>query len=223
MEQTNKQNAVIQLARDRHIPGVDHYFSKIIYVGHSVGSVLGNGLTIQYPNDADAVILTDFTQYIFRGFAFVDPVLGPAAVVSPDRFSFLALDPTYVMLATEHPARRAFYYGDYDEAEFEYDYSTRGTATLGEIATLQLGQLYAPDYKSPLYVLNGLEDLIFCKDAPDTAANCTTYTPGVRQLYPNVRTFGFYNTANTGHCLNVHHTARKSFIAAHQFLELVGY
>ena len=46
------------------------------------------------------------------------------------------------------------------------------------------------------------------------------YSSGVQRQFAGASRFDFYNTANTGHCLNTHliDTAQESFKAAHDFL-----
>ena len=82
--------------------------------------------------------------------------------------------------------------------------------TVGEVATAQLGQVDAPDFKGAVFVLNSNNDGIFCEDGEvqsltGVPGDCSKdYSSGVQTLYPASRAFGFHNTLNTGHCLNNH-------------------
>lgn len=60
--QTNIHHEIVQMARAGTIPGVDKSFTKIIFVGGSYGSILGNQQAIQYPDDLDALLLTAYTN-----------------------------------------------------------------------------------------------------------------------------------------------------------------
>lgn len=60
--QTNIHHEIVQMARAGTIPNTNTAFSKIIYVGGSYGSILGNQQAIQYPDDLDALLLTAYSN-----------------------------------------------------------------------------------------------------------------------------------------------------------------
>lgn len=50
---------LIKLARNGSVPGASgRAFDKVVYVGHSAGSIIGNGLVQQVPDLIDATALT---------------------------------------------------------------------------------------------------------------------------------------------------------------------
>lgn len=53
---------IILKARARTISPAGRAFNKVILAGHSYGSIVGNALNVEYPNDVDATILTGFSS-----------------------------------------------------------------------------------------------------------------------------------------------------------------
>jgi len=107
-------------------------FKKIIYVGHSFGSLLGNKLTTAYPSDADVAILTGWTpMYTSIVKTLLYPALGAAALVEPQRYG--TLNPFYLEINSSSLFQLLFYHpNNYDTKLMDLDFSTRGTVTLGE-------------------------------------------------------------------------------------------
>jgi pimeloyl-ACP methyl ester carboxylesterase len=60
--QTNIHHVIVQMARAGKIPNTKTAFKKIIFVGGSYGSILGNQQAIQYPADLDALLLTAYSN-----------------------------------------------------------------------------------------------------------------------------------------------------------------
>ncbi|EME41981.1 hypothetical protein DOTSEDRAFT_72924 [Dothistroma septosporum NZE10] len=224
-------HAIVQAAREGTLPFVGRCFEKIVYVGHSYGSLVANGLAVQHPKDADAYVLSGFSLKVVQGGAPVSTLakLSTASSALPFRFGFLHEDPNYVVATSQQGVAELFYYGDYDPAVLQFDYDTRGTVTNGESETTPLGQYTAPEYTGAVFVLNGNEDGIFCEQHPAAegtagSANCSNgFSSGVHDAYPKARCFDYYNTPNTGHCLNTHRTAQQSFKVTHDWLAREGF
>jgi pimeloyl-ACP methyl ester carboxylesterase len=219
---------IISIARAGELPGVSTQFNKIIVAGHSYGSLLSSTLAIQHPDDIDALLLTGFSFGVETGLpGVVPPLFVPAAVADPALFE--GLDITYLAAASRAGVQQLFYYGQFDHALAADDFAHRGTFTVGELATITPGLLPVPGYQGPLYVLNGNEDFIFCQVTPlspllGLPGDCDAgFDQTVGSFYSAASTFGFSNTANTGHCLNLHQTAQQSFTAAHEFLQQAGF
>ncbi|KAF2209971.1 hypothetical protein CERZMDRAFT_46247 [Cercospora zeae-maydis SCOH1-5] len=221
-------HAIIESARSGTLPGIQQSFDKVVYAGHSYGSLLGNALAAQHPEDVDSYVLTGFSLDALQGAAgfVVLPGFLPAAVVEPVRFG--SDDLAYLLATNEEGTKAAFYYGDYDEKIFSEDYDGRQAVPLSEIATVPLGQLPAPAYKGSVFVLNGNEDGIFCVGLLDTLlgvpGDCSKgFVSRVQNGYPAAKAFGSHITANTGHAVNRHRTAQESFKAAHDWLAQQGF
>ena len=224
-------HGVIQAARAGKIGG--RKFSKIIYVGHSEGSFTGNELAQLYPKDVDTYILTGFSPLLVVGA--VGTILAgdflPAVLVDKSRAP-PSLDPTYLVGTNEAKVNGLLYYGDINPLAADYEYTIRGTVTLGELATALLGQLPAPGFTGSLFALTGQEDQIVCARLPTDPlvgyrGNCgsgpSSYTAQTRHLYPNAGSFGYGIVANAGHDVNYHYNAQQTFQKAHDFLSRQGY
>ena len=223
-------DAVIQKARSGDLPGVSTKFNKIIYVGHSYGSLVGNYITATYPDSVDQVHLTGFSQKILVGgpSVVIRPVPLPANLVTPLRFP--GLDVSYIIGTSKDGARPCFYEGGYDSSMVDYEWRNRGTVTLGEFATVPLGQLQAPDFKGDVFVVNGDADNIFCASDTVTAlagkpGKCTEYkySEEVVSSYPAARQFGYHNVLDAGHCVLSHNNGKESTEKAHSFMEETGF
>lgn len=228
--QAEALHSVLQSARLGTLPiAQQRSFNKIIYAGHSYGAMVGNALSIQHPDAVDSYLMTGFSFKLLQGQAGVIVQSGfqPAAVALPNKYGHL--DPGYVTSTNGPGVRSVFYHGDFDDAVFQQDFSRRGTLTVAEVYTATFGQVNAPNYTGSVFVLNGNEDGVFCEDGPlqailGVAGDCSKgFSAGVRDGYPNAKAFEFYNTANTGHCLNTHRTAQESFKAAHDWLGGQGF
>lgn len=61
--QTNINHVIVQMLRSGTVPNTgDIKFEKVIFVGGSYGSILGNVQALQYPDDVDSYILTAYTS-----------------------------------------------------------------------------------------------------------------------------------------------------------------
>lgn len=50
--------------RAGEIESVGRGFGKVVYVGHSLGSIIGNALTVKYPGAVEGVVLTGFSKKV---------------------------------------------------------------------------------------------------------------------------------------------------------------
>ena len=106
-------HALVQKARSSGICG--HSFSKVVGVGHSLGSAITQGVAAKYPRDFDALILQGTStnyQYAFMGVASEDQQL--ANTDSSGRFQGLA-DGYHTPASLQFALQFAFYkYPNYD-------------------------------------------------------------------------------------------------------------
>lgn len=204
-------------------------FSKVAYVGHSYGSVMGNTLTAKYPEDVDALILTGYSRFLKPSVpgVIITPLLLPAALVSP-RFSQLNLG----YLAMSNKAGRASLLFSNDQSEYDaelidFDYARMGTVTSGEAVSALFINRVAENYTNPVMVITGHQDQIFCglsvpalgeASCRDGAENQMAQT---QTLYPNAE-YSYLDVPATGHSLNFFYSANVTFSAAHKFLASAG-
>lgn len=203
-------------------------FTKLVLVGHSVGSLVSNPLTAKYPNDADAVVLTGFsktltaTQILLFGLA-------PADIVDPTRYG--GLNPGYLEVSSEPGFDTAFYWpGDYDTAFAHYDFLNRGTIPLGEGITILVSTTVATAYTKPVYVISGEHDEIFCYQLVGSpSCDATLLAPSILQttntLYPNVPAskYGWFSVPDAGHDWQFHLNNGVGLAAVHGFLATQGF
>lgn len=205
-------------------------FSEIMYVGHSYGSLVGNLLSQEHPTDIDRLILTGFskqTLFSISGKAFRTALL-PASFQDTDRFGQLSLS---YFSSNSRPGRQHLCFAgasSYSPEIMDRDFEQRGTVTLGEMVTGISAPYPAPAYRGKVFVLTGDEDTIFCSSLLGFGkADCGTSESGLvydtRELYPSAASYDVFVPANTGHCLNLHYTARESFKVVHDWLNSGGH
>jgi pimeloyl-ACP methyl ester carboxylesterase len=229
-------HTIIQMVREGKIPEVP-VPEKIVYVGHSYGSIIGNALNRVWPDDVDCTILTGFGGYFDTAFPAIlaQLVLLPADIVQPERYG--NLDPGYLEDTNENEVNFLFYYpGGYDPEFAKYDFSIRGTFALGEAATTALNGNTATEYTKPVLIVTGNYDSIFCNqlgvdllgvpscsDVPlVNILNGYNYVESAIEWYPNAE-FEYYLVPDAGHCWQFHYTASEGFYYSHEWMAKNGF
>jgi len=140
-------------------------FEKVLFVGHSYGSLVGNAHSANYPDDVDAYILTGYTSKLKPSIAsiVVAGLFLPAAVVLPARFGKDGAG--YFAASSEDGANALFFTNNSDPAFRESIWENRGTVTVGETITAFLSEDVASEYKGDVFVLTGQNDAIFCESS----------------------------------------------------------
>lgn len=221
---------VIAQARSGKLPSTPVVFGRIIYAGHSFGSLVGNYISATYPDSIDQLHLTGFTEKLAVGGATVavNPGFLPANIFAPVRFP--SLDPSYLVPTSKSGVRKSYYYGDFSDAMADYEFPRFGTATVGEMVSVSYGQMEAPGFKGDVFVLNGDNDEVFCgSDAISAVAGkpgqCGgyKYSEDVGKAYPNSRQFGFYNVPSMGHVILSNNNGIEGIKHAHEFMAETGF
>ncbi|KAF7502825.1 hypothetical protein GJ744_005018 [Endocarpon pusillum] len=207
--QTEVLNVVAQKIKSGEITGCP---SKVIYVGHSLGSILGTMLANKYPNSIDKLVLTGYTTDISN----IAPAVAtgqhlPAQNVEPARSS--SLPQGYVTQSIESGRTVLGYAGGFDPSIPPLDFSTKGTFGLGEL--LGIGSATASNYQGPVFILTGDKDKVFCGNA-----SCEPLIKAIALEFPQASTFGYFMPRNTGHDVNFHYTASESFAAVTKWLKV---
>ena len=219
---------VAQLAKQGTSP-LPRAFEKIIYVGHSFGSLIGNLVNVKYPDLVDATILTGWSSdFLLPG---IPDAIGlaplPAQLVGPTRFGDLAVG--YLAVSSEPGDVYAFFHqGEYDPAMQALDWARRGTLTLGEVLTFPFAIAAAPEYTAPMLVVTANYDAIFCNPTAGLLPpNCGTGLGNMLAqsgtLYPASNPYDWYIVPNAGHCWHLHYTAQDGFNASHAWLKQQGF
>lgn len=221
---------IILQARTGAISG--RAFSNIIYVGHSLGSLIGNVLGRKYPNDVDTYVLTGHTGDLIVGLlgTIIAPGFIPAILADPARFATY-LDLSYFSFTIPRGYEGIAYFGDYDRSIVANEVANRGTTTVGEAFTALLGNLPANEITVPVQILNGIQDQIFCANFVTDPlvgflGNCgvgdASKSAAASKLYPNAK-FEYFQVDQTGHLQVYHRSAQAQFKAAHDFLARSGF
>jgi pimeloyl-ACP methyl ester carboxylesterase len=226
--QVEVSHAIVQLARTGTAP-FPRAFSKVIYVGHSFGSMIGNGLNVKYPNDVDATVLTGFSENLITSFASTFAGVGilPASIANPAKYG--DLNPCYLQTVIKADVTKVFFYpGGYDIALTDYDWTVRGTLSCGEAVTGVISIGTASEYNHPVYVINGQYDEIFCNVLPPlTSADCgygsSSILAKTKTIYPAASVYGWSGIPDSGHCWQLHYAAQDGFNQTHIWLSSVGF
>jgi pimeloyl-ACP methyl ester carboxylesterase len=216
-------------AGDLPIPG-SRAFDKIIYVGHSYGSLIGNALNTLYPSDANATVLTGYSSQLVAVVpsVFVEAVPLPADTLQPSRFGNLPVG--YLEVSSESGDRSLFFAGGYDPALFSYDFSIRGTVSLGEAVTIASSIQIATKYTNPVFVVTGQDDAIFCNLLgldillnTGCGSGSSSFLAQTSALYPNAVNYEWYAVPNSGHCWQLHYAAQAAFGTVHTWMANNGF
>jgi pimeloyl-ACP methyl ester carboxylesterase len=186
--------------------------SKVVYVGHSMGSFIGTILATKYPNNIDKLVLTGYTSD-FSNFpaAFAAVQTMPAKILDPARFSTL---PQGYLTIDESGRTAVCYAGNYDPNIPPLDFATEGTFAIGEI--LEIQTVPVPNYPGPVFILTGDMDKFYCGAEPN--APCEAIIKTTASEFPSASKFGYFMPKNTGHSLNFHRSAHRSFKAVTDWL-----
>jgi pimeloyl-ACP methyl ester carboxylesterase len=147
-------------------------FHKVVYVGHSYGTLVGWNLATDYGEDLDAAVFTGGTHTAtITGFPLLYGILYPAAL--DPRFAGEGLDPGY--LTTLPGTRDEFLYkpARFDPALVEFDEKTKSTYTAAEAVTGTLSGLRPLDVRVPTLLVDGELDSLVCKENLDAVPAVT--------------------------------------------------
>lgn len=204
-------------------------FENVIYVGHSLGSIIGVELAATYPEAVDALMLTGYAKYATESESPVLLKTGllPAKEVLPARFG--SLDDGYLVTSSLPGRQWAFYgrNGTFDPQVSALDFSIQQTVSVGEMATI--GRVtVAFNYSGPVTVITGNQDAAFCyvdetSDGSGPGGECghgnSSPLAQVSSLLPAARSFSATVLDNIGHCINLHYEAIVAYAVAHDWMD----
>ncbi|KAK4170482.1 Alpha/Beta hydrolase protein [Cladorrhinum sp. PSN259] len=204
-------------------------FKKVVWVGHSWGSMLGIAYARLYkgasPSESrfafDALVGTGISSDI-HSEVFAQFPTGIASRVDPVKFASLAAG--YLTYTTEEAREASFYAGEYDPAIPKYDFAHKDTVTVGEFAAVgPLLQGPVLGYTKPTMIVTGANDAIFCvKPGVDPRECDKTLEKTGTDFFPDVVRAGKYEyfaPRNTGHDQSLHYAADEVAAKIHQFLD----
>ncbi|KAL9042818.1 MAG: hypothetical protein Q9214_003677 [Letrouitia sp. 1 TL-2023] len=212
-----------------------NYWEKIIWVGHSYGSITGTSVSAKYPEDADIFVQSGIAVPDANQLVSLAPLLAtyaPAAEFDPARFPASAYPAGYVTFSVKK-ARREYVYTrpliDFDPVKVDKEFATEGTTTWGE--ALGQGFTNSTRYDKPVFVMTGQEDAVFCANSSggSSVADCgsgpESRTAAMKIFYPAVPTENFeaYLQPNAGHAHQIHYSAPIGFAKVQAFLNRHGF
>ncbi|KAJ5287229.1 catalytic protein [Penicillium angulare] len=209
-------HALVQQLRNAKVGG--YHFQNVVGVGHSAGSTLTQAVSIQYPNDWDAAILTGSVPNSYY-LAITQASLNMVNANSQISGQFKDLPTGYLTSQTEVGIQFAFYrWPNYDTAAFSRQVAHKSTYTIG--VQLTLGGLLgsASSFAGPVDVVLGANDLDAC------GGNCThpqnQAALFLSTSYPNASPGSQkYIAAGAGRAIAAHKSAGDSFAHMVNFLQ----
>ncbi|KAH7102864.1 Alpha/Beta hydrolase protein [Auriculariales sp. MPI-PUGE-AT-0066] len=191
-------------------------FDKVVYVGHSIGSILLNSALAASPNlPVDAAVFTGFTHS-----NEANPVLtvgnGALQIASqtfPDRFG--SLSDGYTV-----STYRAIFYGppgSYEDGALAYDTAIQDLLTVGYAFTVRFGFVTASAFSGHVLAVAGEQDATFC-----TQPGCANLAQEAA-FYPAAASFEAQVIPNTGHVLNLHKSSAATYTSILDWLARKGF
>lgn len=186
------------------------------------GSFQTSGVTLRYPNDFDAVVLTGFSQSTTgAGFAltFAGVELTIASQAQPSRFADLSNG--YLTSGSIQGTQWLFFKAPgFDPALLDLAEATKQTLTLGELLTTG-DAIGVTNFTGPVDVVDGDADF------PNCSGNCLTphnvAAAVLPALYPKASNGSSYYIAPlTGHALNYHYATPGAYEHIHGFIKKNG-
>lgn len=202
-------------------------FTKVIYVGHSYGSIQGNAIAATYPSDVNAFVLTGYTGRFVEGLVpLAAGVAEPAQIVMP---RFASLPVGYLAQSVEQGRVYGLYtvdgVGGFDPKIAQYDFDNEGTVALGELATLFYGVTPANKFTGSVFVVTGKQDAIVCNNAVG-GADCLSPSNKLaeaKDFFPAAKDYSYIVPDKTGHSANLHYSSPDSFQKIQTYLALQGF
>lgn len=182
-------------------------FDSVTLVGHSYGSFISTQAQNRYGN-ADAIVLTGFSQSYGQGKPFVAPFqsrLTPAQQDNPERFGHLP--PGY--LTSKEGFRDSFYYNlGTEDRVIQEDEIRKQTVTDSEFASIPGEGVDSFGVTGPVLEINGDEDSYFC--GVQSCSNPAGVSATEPSYWPNAD-FTLELVPGAGHDLYLHRPAPDAF------------
>jgi pimeloyl-ACP methyl ester carboxylesterase len=183
---------------------------RIIYIGHSYGSFIGNSIASLHPDDFDGFILTGYSSSIPFPVPIINMDFKSASTVS-SRFNGLPLG--YVAASSESGRIVVLYGGNFDQALAHHDFVVEDTVTAGDFGTQGEGFRVA-GFTGPVLVATGRHDVIFCAEQ---FGSCEDVLKGTGDLFPDSN-YTFFVQEDAGHSNSLHRSATSLFKFADNWL-----
>ncbi|CAO1604876.1 hypothetical protein XANCAGTX0491_008417 [Xanthoria calcicola] len=206
---------VIQQLRDGKVAGVK--WRKIALVGFSIGGIVANSLSAQYPSDLNAIVLHGIswdTTWVYP--AFLSGLQSPAARIDPGRWG--SIPPQYQTQSTREAREASIFYGSFDRGILEADFYYRDFASLGAAMTFTYHLVDAPEYRGPVFLGIGENDSTFCG-----GTKCIGQPYELYNRYPEASNHTVQVYESTGHLILFHHAGAQLMEDSLHFLKAHGF
>lgn len=177
-----------------------HQFSKVVGVGHSLGSLTISSAAGQF-KDIDALVTTGFTHTIEVAGGPIKVIGRNYSAIFDPKFAGSGLDPLYV---TSIPGSRKNFYNtaNVDPEIIALDEKHKTTKTLVDLVTG--ASMYNTNNVDrtldiPVFVVTGQRDDLFCGFGSTDCASDAQLAAYERGWYGPKATVEAYAPANTGH------------------------
>ena len=196
---------VIQALRSGQIGGVA--FSKVMVVGHSLGSIITIDEAASYA-DVDGLIITGFLHNV--GLNEIVSLLSLYPAQQDPRFAGAGLPVGYF---TTEPGTRSVYYdlNDTDPLALQEDEATKATITTGELTTAVPAEGLPPSLliHVPVLLAVGQYDNVFCG-----VVGCSQVLQLESAFYAPDTCLEAFVLPGAGHSINLHRNAPLWFQTA---------
>ncbi|KAL9038873.1 MAG: hypothetical protein Q9180_002869 [Flavoplaca navasiana] len=206
---------VVQQLRDGKVGAVK--WNKIALVGFSIGGIIANSISAQYPSDLDAIVLHGITwDHTWIYPAFLSGLQLPAAQIDPGRWG--SIHPLYQTQSTRDAREAHIFYGSFDRGILEADFYYRDFASLGAAITFAYHLVDAPEYRGPVFLGIGENDSTFCG-----GTRCIGQPYELYNRYPEASNHTVQVYENTGHLILMHHAGARLMEDSLHFLKAHGF
>ncbi|GIC87462.1 alpha/beta hydrolase [Aspergillus udagawae] len=179
-----------------------HRWKRVVYVGFSIGAAVGNSLATQYPTAADQLILLGlswYTDYIYPALLMM--LRAEANKIDPKRWG--SMPDLYTTMPSLVTRQFSHLYGDFDHGVEIPDWDDLDADTVGEAVSFMFHAKEAPEYKGPVFLALGNNDVTFC------GITCGDHHLDVYNKFPAAADHRPLLYPNTGHNILLHRTGRK--------------
>ncbi|KAL9599351.1 MAG: hypothetical protein Q9219_003884 [cf. Caloplaca sp. 3 TL-2023] len=112
----------------------------------------------------------------------------------------------------------------FDPSILQFAEASKFPYTLGELLTIGSGPYVAPDFKGPVQILTGRQDVIYCGgDCLATGDPSLASIPAKSKMaFPAARAFEAYIQPDTAHGINLHYNSTGAYNVIQRFLTAQG-
>jgi pimeloyl-ACP methyl ester carboxylesterase len=188
-------------------------FKKVIFIGHSYGSITGIAAARLYLNFADAMVLTGWSSSPVVPSPLIPLQFLSASLVS-SRFAGYPLG--YLTASNETARTAMFYGGNFDPIIPNLDFELEDVVTTGEDGSFVAGFQPASQFSGQVFAVTGDQDGIFCGSINGA---CDDQLTNSKAFVPNAAVFDTYVIPHTGHDFMLHRSSQSTFALIQDWLK----